>query len=221
MKKEKILLDEIYYVYYKNQKIAQLIINATDKTYTYQISYKLNEKSIYSEIPDELKENYKGKENIKILEEIIEERTFGKHTYRYEKENICLQKMYWHNQPEKELIIYNFNASKSSKAYSEKRHDYKSLDNDKETDRREGFFALSYRFVKYNDGIYQSWLDEAFPEGSHYGGGIVKEVIPDQWFDLPYEEFLQKVYELNYVKEYNFSLNDLKNRDDLKDFFGY
>ena len=58
-------------------------------------------------------------------------------------------------------------------------------------------------------------------EGSHYGGGTINVAIPKEWFDLSYDEFLERVITLAAAKHYGFTPNDLKEKKGLKEFFGF
>ena len=64
-------------------------------------------------------------------------------------------------------------------------------------------------------------LDEAWDEGSHYGGGTINVAIPKEWFDLSYDEFLERVITLASAKHYGFTPDDLKEKKGLKEFFGF
>ena len=45
--------------------------------------------------------------------------------------------------------------------------------------------------------------------------------IPKEWFDLPYDEFLERVITLAAAKHYGFTPDDLKEKKGLKEFFGF
>ena len=78
-----------------------------------------------------------------------------------------------------------------------------------------------YCFNKRNDGTYEAELDESWIEGSHYGGGTIDRVIPTEWFDLSYDEFLEHVITLASASKYGFTIDDLKEKKGLKEFFGF
>ena len=42
-----------------------------------------------------------------------------------------------------------------------------------------------------------------------------------EWFALSYDEFLEHVITLAAAKHYGFTVDDLKKKKGLKDFFGY
>ena len=56
--------------------------------------------------------------------------------------------------------------------------------------------SCKYCINKKDDGTYEAELDEAWDEGSHYGGGTITVDIPKEWFDLPYDDFLGHVVTL-------------------------
>jgi hypothetical protein len=64
-------------------------------------------------------------------------------------------------------------------------------------------------------------LDEGWDEGSHYGGGTIHVDVEKGWFELPYDEFLQNVLKLAAATHYGFTLEDLKEKEGLKEFFGF
>ncbi|MBO7629154.1 MAG: hypothetical protein J6S87_04315 [Bacteroidales bacterium] len=76
-------------------------------------------------------------------------------------------------------------------------------------------------FTKRNDGTYEAELDESWTEGSHYGGGTIDRDIPADWFDLSYDEFLERVITLASASKYGFTVDDLKEKNGLKEFFGF
>ena len=45
--------------------------------------------------------------------------------------------------------------------------------------------------------------------------------IPKEWFALSYDDFLEYVITLAAAKHYGFTVDDLKERKGLKEFFGF
>ena len=82
-------------------------------------------------------------------------------------------------------------------------------------------WASWYCFNKKEDGSYEAELDEAWDEGSHYGGGTIDVDIPKDWFALSYDDFLEHVITLAGAKHYGFTVDDLKEKTGLKQFFGF
>ena len=83
-------------------------------------------------------------------------------------------------------------------------------------------WASWYAFNKMDDGTYQAELDEAWWwGGSHNDGGTMRREIPEEWFELPYEDFLSQVVRLAAAAHYGFTAEMLKEREGLKEFFGF
>ena len=79
-----------------------------------------------------------------------------------------------------------------------------------------------YAFNKMDDGTYQAELDEAWWwGGGHNDGGTIRREIPEEWQELPYEEFLENVVGLAAARHYGFTAEQLLAREGLKEFFGY
>ena len=117
------------------------------------------------------------------------------------------------------FMIYRRDAKKGEATYSPKSHS---------TPHFVGHFvegmeewASWYCFNKKEDGTYEAELDEAWDEGSHYGGGTIDVDIPKEWFDLSYDDFLEHVITLAAATHYGFTVNDLKDKEGLKEFFGF
>ena len=79
-----------------------------------------------------------------------------------------------------------------------------------------------YCFNKMDDGTYEAELDEAWWwGGGHNDGGTIRREIPEEWQELPYEEFLENVLGLAAARHYGFTTEQLLARKGLKEFFGY
>ena len=79
-----------------------------------------------------------------------------------------------------------------------------------------------YAFNKMDDGTYEAELDEAWWwGGGHNDGGTIRREIPEEWFELPYEEFLDNVVGLAAAWHYGFTVEILLEREGLREFFGY
>ena len=76
-----------------------------------------------------------------------------------------------------------------------------------------------YAFNKMDDGTYQAELDEAWCwGGSHNDGGTIRREIPEEWLDLPYDDFLKEVVRIASAAHYGFTPELLKERAGLKEF---
>ena len=52
-------------------------------------------------------------------------------------------------------------------------------------------------------------------------GGTIDVDIPKEWFSLSYDEFLERVITLASAAHYGFTIDDLKEKEGLKEFFGF
>ena len=116
-------------------------------------------------------------------------------------------------------MIYRRDAKKGEATYSPKLHSAPHFVGHYVEGMEE--WASWYCFNKKEDGTYEAELDEAWDEGSHYGGGTIDVDIPKEWFALSYDDFLEQVITLAAAKHYGFTVNDLKEKEGLKEFFGF
>ena len=115
--------------------------------------------------------------------------------------------------------VYDRMAKKGSSVYSPKSHSAPHFEGHYVEGMEE--WASHYCFNLKEDGTYEAELDEAWNEGSHYGGGTINVVIPKEGFDLSYNEFLERVITLASAKHYGFTTDDLKEKKGLEEFFGF
>ena len=116
-------------------------------------------------------------------------------------------------------MVYRRDAKKGEATYSPKSHSAPHFEGHYVEGMEE--WASWYCFNKKEDGTYEAELDEAWDEGSHYGGGTIDVDIPKEWFALSYDEFLERVITLAGAKHYGFTVDDLKEKTGLKQFFGF
>lgn len=120
-----------------------------------------------------------------------------------------------------QFMIYRRSARIRGAGYSEKEHSAPHYEGEKTP---EGMleWASWYCFNKLGGGIYEAELDEAwYWGGSHTDGGTIRNEIPREWFALPYDEFLSRVITLSAASHYGFTVEDLKEKSGLKEFFGF
>ena len=117
------------------------------------------------------------------------------------------------------FIIYRRDAKKGEATYSPKSHSAPHFVGHYVEGMEE--WASWYCFNKKEDGTYEAELDEAWDEGSHYGGGTINVDIPKEWFALSYDDVLEHIITLAGAKHYGFTVDDLKEKEDLKEFFGF
>ena len=116
-------------------------------------------------------------------------------------------------------MIYRRDAKKGEATYSPKSHSAPHFVGHYVEGMEE--WASWYCFNKKEDGSYEADLDEAWDEGSHYGGGTIDVDIPKEWFALSYDDFLEHVITLAAATHYGFTVDDLKDKEGLKEFFGF
>ena len=117
------------------------------------------------------------------------------------------------------FMIYRRDAKKGEATYSPKSHSAPHFVGHYVEGMEE--WASWYCFNKKEDGSYEADLDEAWDEGSHYGGGTIDVDIPKEWFALSYDDFLEHVITLAAATHYGFTVDDLKDKEGLKEFFGF
>ena len=117
--------------------------------------------------------------------------------------------------------VYRRSANKNDPDYSPLPHDAPHYEGGKQPEgMRE--WASWYAFNKMDDGTYQAELDEAWWwGGGHNDGGTRRREIPEEWFELPYDDFLSNVVSLAAASHYGFTAEMLKEKANLKEFFGY
>ncbi len=117
--------------------------------------------------------------------------------------------------------VYRRAAEEGDPDYSPLRHDAPHREGPgTPEDMRE--WASWYAFVKMDDGNYGAELDEAWWwGGGHNDGGTIRRIIPEEWFGLPYDRFLEQVVTLCAAAHYGFTADMLKKKDGLKEFFGF
>jgi len=119
------------------------------------------------------------------------------------------------------FYVYRCGAEKGDPDYSEKSH---SVPHSEGNGPIEGMseWASWYCFNKRDDGTFEAELDEAWWwGGGHNDGGTMREEIPEEWMELPYEEFLDNVLTLVSARHYMFTVEDLLDREGLREFFGF
>ena len=116
--------------------------------------------------------------------------------------------------------VYRRRAEKGAPEYSPKSHSAPHREGGRVVEGMEEW-ASWYAFNKKEDGMFEAELDEAWNEGSHYGGGTIRTEVPEAWLDLPWEEFLERLVTLSAASHYGFTPEDLRAKAGLKSFFGF
>lgn len=117
--------------------------------------------------------------------------------------------------------VYRRSAEQGEPDYSPLPHDAPHYEGAKTPEgMRE--WASWYAFNKMDDGTYEAELDEAWWwGGGHNDGGTIHREIPEEWFGLSYDEFLENVVCLAAASHYGFTAEMLKAKKGLKEFFGF
>lgn len=163
----------------------------------------------------------KRKKPLKQFSDIIceEYRIPGTRKRIYQKDMIRLER--YSRETDERYYVYKRSAEEGDPEYSPLCHD---APHNEGPHTPEGMreWASWYAFVKMDDGNYQAELDEAWWwGGGHNDGGTIRREIPEEWFDLPYEEFLENVVTLAAAAHYGFTAEMLKEKKGLKEFFGF
>ena len=116
--------------------------------------------------------------------------------------------------------VYRRSAKKGAADYSPKAHSAPHREGNRVVEGMEEW-ASWYAFNKKEDGMFEAELDEAWDEGSHYGGGAIRAEVPEEWLDLPWEDFLERLVTLSAASHYGFTPEDLREKAGLKAFFGF
>ncbi len=163
----------------------------------------------------------KRKKPLKQFSDIIceEYRIPGTRKRIYQKDMIRLER--YSRETDERYVVYKRSAEKGDPEYSPLQHD---APHNEGPHTPEGMreWASWYAFVKMDDGNYRAELDEAWWwGGGHNDGGTIRREIPEEWFDLPYEEFLENVVTLAAAAHYGFTTEMLREKKGLKEFFGF
>ena len=125
------------------------------------------------------------------------------------------------NETDEVFSVYRRSAEEGAPDYSPLHHDAPHYEGP-HTPEGMKEWCNYYEFVKMDDGTYEAVLDEAWWwGGSHNDGGTIHTEIPEEWFELPYDEFLSEVVTVAAAGHYGFTAEMLKERKGLKEFFGY
>ena len=136
-------------------------------------------------------------------------------------ENGSLKLVRRSEETDERFSVYRLAAEEGEPDYSPLKHDARHWEGPHTPeDMRE--WATWYAFRKMDDGTYQAELDESWWwGGSHNDGGTMHAPIPEEWFELSYDEFLENVVTLVAAAHYGFTPELLKEREGLKEFFGF
>ena len=209
-----------YKVFYNDKEIGYYYV-FNDDTIRYYTAW-----GCPWDIEKELKElgldkEYDGKKRIRVLTAAIKEenRMPGRKHRIYNDGPLRLERV--PKETDERFSVYRRQAEKGEPDYSPLPHDapHREGPNSPEGMRE---WASWYAFNKMDDGTYEAELDEAWWwGGGHNDGGTIRNEIPEEWFELPYEEFLSRVVTLSAAAHYGFTAETLLEKEGLKAFFGF
>ena len=208
---------ERFSIYYDIYCIAIYKRDDKEKEYSYYGGYpSVNNVNI----PDKYLIEYKEKTPFLLMEEFMteENRVTGTKKLIYQRDHIRIVRI---PRDIDRFVVYNINAVKGSGGYSEERFDAPHYEDEKTPEGMREWVSC-YEFVKKDDGTYEAALEENWWwGGSHNDGGTIHAEIPEEYLDLPYDEFLEKLLTIAKAGHYGFTADYLKNRNGLKEFFGF
>lgn len=211
---------DCYQVYYNDRNIGSYHVYS-DNTVNYDLK-RGSPWDIGEELSalglDEKKDNVPP---IKLLSGMIDDskRVPGRRRVIYKDGPLSLEREPKHTG--EHFSVYRRAADEGEPDYSPLPHDAPHYEGAKTPEgMRE--WASYYRFNKLDDGTYEAELDEAWWwGGGHNDGGTIHREIPEEWLDLSYDEFLERVVTLAAAAHYGFTPGILKERAGLKEFFGF
>lgn len=207
-----------YSIYYKENCIGVYLWFSSGKKSYSAVRYELpclKEKGV----PKELTKDFDGP--LPYLEALMQKENRAGNTRHivYISGDITIKRTPY--ETGESFIVYDMNAKRGAEGYSEKRYVTVHAEGGRETEDMNEWVSW-YRFNKMDDGTYEAELDEAwFWGGGHNDGGTIHTEIPEEWFCLPYDDFLEKVVTLSRAAHYGFTADELRKRDGLRDFFGF
>ena len=215
-----VYLQDNYIVRYNGEIVGYYQVMSDGRAY-YNLAWGMP-----GELEAELKElglaqKREGAKSFKPFTELIcdENRVPGRRRILYRSGPVLLERK--PRETGERYMVYRRSAEQDAPDYSPLPHDAPHWEGPKTPDgMRE--WASWYAFNKMDDGTYEAELDEAWWwGGGHNDGGTIHTEIPEEWLELPYEDFLAKVVTLAAAAHYGFTPELLLARPGLREFFGY
>lgn len=204
-------------VYYNDSCIASYYRYPDENRYEYYVGWPEAHKDI---VPAEFLKKKELKKPYKLIESIMteENRVKGTRKIVYESGPVRIVR---NSENIDYFTVYRMNAEKGQTGYSEKRYSAPHYEGEK-TPEGMSEWASFYQFVKRDDGTFEVELEENWWwGGGHNDGGTIHSEIPEEYLDMPYDEFLENVVTVGKAAHYGFTADDLKNCAGLKEFFGF
>ena len=209
-----------YNVYYKDKIIGVFYIfnsGAAEYSPSNWISIDFKEEN---DIPKPLTVGKTSKTAIPYFENILQEehRVPGLRKHIYTCGPVRMEEV---PKGVDSFSVFRAGADKRDPDYSGKDHSAPHYEGE-HTPKGMREWANHYCFNKMSDGTFEAELDEAWWwGGGHNDGGTIHTPIPEEWQDLTYDEFLERVVTLSSAAHYGFTAKDLKEKKGLKEFFGF
>lgn len=215
---------EVYEIYTTGKKGNRVHVGTyyvySRRSSTYEPTYEVEK--IKAMIPDaRLMERVEANGSVPFIQEMLSEdnRDMGlkKHVYRCGRLIIIRQS----RRTDANFLVYRCGVSEGADGYSPVDHSAPHKEGPCEV-RNMQEWVCHYSFHRMDDDTYEAELDEAwYWGGSHLDGGTITRGIPEEWFSLPYDEFLAQVITLASAAHYGFTVDELKSKTGLRSFFGY
>ena len=211
------LITEEYYIYYEGARIGTY--------YVYEDgSSEFRAYRSLEPLPEEakalgLEKDRRGKARLPLFRAVIDkgERAPGTRKAVWRDGLLTMERV---PKDIDKFWVYRRSAKKGDADYSPKAHSVPHREGNRHVEGMEEW-ASWYAFNKKDDGMFEAELDEAWNEGSHNGGGAIRTEVPEEWLDLPWEDFLERLVTLSAAAHYGFTPEDLRAKTGLKAFFGF
>ena len=213
-------LKDYYKVYYNDTEVGYYYV-MSDGSSSYSTAWG-SPWDLEKELKEyKLDKEFERKTPFKAFSVIINEenRVPGRRQRIYKAGPVTFER--WPQESGEQFVVYRRSAEKGDPDYSELPHDAQHYEGpNTPKDMRE--WASWYAFNKMDDGTYEAELDEAWWwGGGHNDGGTIHTPVPEEWQDLPYDEFLENVVTLSAAAHYGFTAKMLRERPGLREFFGF
>lgn len=204
---------EDYSVYYNGDCIASYYRDEKINEYSYYVG---NANYYKGKVPDKYLRTFENRDKpAPFLEAIMkdENRVSGTRKLIYEKDKVRIVRR---PRDVDRFMVYNMHGGNNDEKHSAPHYEGgKIIDDMKE-------WASYYQFVKMDDNTFEVELEENWWwGGGHNDGGTIHQEIPEEYFDLPYDEFLEKVVTVGKAEHYGFDAHYLRKKEGLREFFGF
>lgn len=214
------VINDLYNVSYGDESIGSYHVYS-DGTASFYLGW-----GYPGDIEAELKELGLDKESVdaeplEALQSLIapENRVAGRKRVIYKRGPLAMERRPY--STDESFSVYRRRAEEGEPDYSPLAHDAPHYEGPGTPEGMREWCSW-YCFNKMDDGTFEAELDEAWWwGGGHNDGGTIHTEIPEEWFELSYDEFLEKVVHIAAAAHYGFTSEMLKSREGLREFFGF